>query len=116
MNDVTIYHNPRCTKSRQTLQLLEDKGITPTVRKYLEDVPSATELKTVLSQLDMTARELLRVKEAEYKENGLDDLTLSEDQIIDVMTQVPKLIERPIVIKDGKARIGRPPENVLEIL
>ena len=116
MNDVTIYHNPRCTKSRQTLQLLEDKGITPTVRKYLEDVPSATELKTVLSQLDMTARELLRVKEAEYKENGLDDLTLSEDQIIDVMTQVPQLIERPIVIKDGKARIGRPPENVLEIL
>lgn len=116
MNDVTIYHNPRCTKSRQTLQLLEDKGITPTVKKYLEDAPSTTELKTVLSQLGMTARELLRVKEAEYKENGLDDLTLSEDQIIEVMTQVPKLIERPIVIKDGKARIGRPPENVLEIL
>lgn len=116
MSEVTIYHNPRCSKSRQTLALLEENGVTPQVRKYLDDAPSADELKQVLSQLGISARELLRTKETEFKENGLDDLSLSDDQIIKVMTEVPKLIERPIVIKGDQARIGRPPESVLEII
>jgi arsenate reductase len=116
MSEVTIYHNPRCSKSRQTLALLEENGVTPQVRKYLDDAPSAEELKQVLSQLGITARELLRTKETEFKENGLDDASLSDDQIIKVMTEVPKLIERPIVIKGDQARIGRPPESVLEII
>ncbi len=116
MSEVTIYHNPRCSKSRQTLALLEENGVTPEVRKYLDDAPSAEELKQVLSQLGITARELLRTKETEFKENGLDDSSLSDDQIIKVMTEVPKLIERPIVIKGDQARIGRPPESVLEII
>ncbi len=116
MSEVIIYHNPRCSKSRQTLALLEEQGIKPDVRKYLEDAPSAEELRLVLTQLGIPARSLLRNKETEFKENGLDDLTLSDDQIIDIMTQVPKLIERPIVIKGDNARIGRPPESVLEIL
>jgi len=116
MSEVIIYHNPRCSKSRQTLALLEEQGIKPDVRKYLEDAPSAEELRLVLTQLGIPARSLLRNKEAEFKENGLDDLTLSDDKIIDIMTQVPKLIERPIVIKGDNARIGRPPESVLEIL
>ncbi len=116
MSEVTIYHNPRCSKSRQTLALLEEKGIEPHIRKYLEDAPSADELKLILSQLGISARDLLRTKESEYKENGLDDLSLSDDKIIEIMTSVPKLIERPIVISHGQARIGRPPESVLEIL
>jgi len=116
MSNVTIYHNPRCSKSRQTLALLEENGVEPQVRKYLDEAPSAEELKVVLSQLGISARDLLRKKEAEFKENGLDDMSLSDDQIIAVMTQVPKLIERPIVIKGDQARIGRPPESVLEII
>jgi arsenate reductase len=116
MSEVIIYHNPRCSKSRQTLALLEEQGITPDIRKYLDDAPSADELKNVLKQLGISARDLLRKNEAEYKENGLDDNTLTEEQIIEVMTRVPKLIERPIVIKGEQARIGRPPESVLEII
>ena len=116
MSEVTIYHNPRCSKSRQTLALLEEKGVNPVIKKYLEEAPTVEELKTVLSQLGISARDLLRTKEAEYKDNGLDDTSLSEEQVIEIMTAVPKLIERPIVISNGQARIGRPPESVLEIL
>lgn len=116
MTDITIYHNPRCSKSRQTLALLEEQGITPTVRKYLEDVPSATELKAITGFLGISPRELLRTKEAEYSELGLDNPALSDDDIIAAMVSCPKLIERPIVIKNGQARIGRPPEAVLDIL
>ncbi|WP_420597929.1 arsenate reductase (glutaredoxin) [Neptuniibacter sp.] len=116
MSEVTIYHNPRCSKSRQTLALLEENGITPEVRKYLDDAPSVEELKLILSQLGISVRELLRTKEAEYKEHGLNDSSLSDEQILKVMTEVPKLIERPIVIKGDQARIGRPPESVLEII
>lgn len=116
MSDVTMYHNPRCSKSRQTLALLEENGVTPTIVKYLETPPSADELKLVLSQLDISARDLLRKKEAEYKEAGLDDASLSDDQVIAKMIEFPKLIERPIVVKGEQARIGRPPESVLEIL
>ncbi|MBS99491.1 MAG: arsenate reductase (glutaredoxin) [Oceanospirillaceae bacterium] len=113
---ISIYHNPRCSKSRETLKLLQDKGIEPEIREYLKDVPSADELKAVLKKLGVSARDLLRKKEAEYKEAGLDDESLSDDAVIDAMTRYPKLIERPIVINGDQARIGRPPESVLEIL
>lgn len=113
---ISIYHNPRCSKSRQTLQLLQEQGIEPEVREYLKDVPTADELKQVLAALDMRPRELLRIKETEYKDAGLDDQSLSDDAIILAMTQYPKLIERPIVINGSQARIGRPPESVLEII
>lgn len=113
---ITIYHNPRCSKSRETLQLLQERGIEPEVREYLKDVPTADEIRVVLAALGISARELLRTKEAEYKEAGLDDSCLDDDAVIDAMTRFPKLIERPIVIKGNQARIGRPPESVLEIL
>jgi len=113
---ITIYHNPRCSKSRETLKLLQERGIEPEVREYLKDVPTADEIRDVLTALGISARELLRTKEAEYKEAGLDDSSLDDTAVIDAMTRFPKLIERPIVIKDDQARIGRPPESVLEIL
>ena len=116
MSDVIIYHNPRCSKSRQTLALLEERGIEPAIVKYLEETPSAEELKSVLTKLGISARDLLRKKEAEYKEAGLDDTNLNDDQIIAKMIEFPRLIERPIVIKGDAARIGRPPESVLEIV
>ncbi|MDI3326693.1 arsenate reductase (glutaredoxin) [Pontibacterium granulatum] len=116
MSDVTIYHNPRCSKSRQTLALLEEQGIEPQIVKYLEDTPNADELKAVLAKLGISARDLLRKKEAEYKEAGLDNEGLSDDEVIAKMIEFPKLIERPIVVKGDAARIGRPPESVLEIL
>lgn len=113
---VEIYHNPRCSKSRATLALLEENNITPEVRLYLENPPTAEQLTEVIAQLGITPRELLRKGEDEYKENNLKDDCLSDQQIIDLMVQFPRLIERPIVITQGKARIGRPPESVLEIL
>jgi arsenate reductase len=113
---VTIYYNPRCSKSRQTLALLEEKGITPIIREYLKDVPNADEIRGILGILKMEPRDLMRKKESEYKENRLDDESLSNDQLIQSMINHPKIIERPIVVKEGKARIGRPPESVLEIL
>ncbi|GGO75728.1 arsenate reductase [Marinobacterium nitratireducens] len=116
MTQVTIYHNPRCSKSRETLQLLRDNGIEPQIREYLKDVPSADELRAVLAALGIEARALLRTKETEYRELGLDDASLDDDAVIAAMVRCPKLIERPIVIRDGRARIGRPPESVKEIL
>lgn len=113
---VTIFHNPRCSKSRQTLALLEEKGVTPIIREYLKDVPTAEELKEILNMLGMEPRDLMRKKEAEYKSSGLHDETLSREHLINGMVANSKLIERPIVIKEGEARIGRPPENILEIL
>ncbi len=113
---VKIYHNPRCSKSRQTLQLLKDNNIEPEVVEYLKTPPSREELERILDMLGVEPRELMRRKEKEYKELGLDDPGLSRDQLIDAMIEHPRLIERPIVIKDGKAAIGRPPEKVLEIL
>ena len=114
--DVTIYHNPRCSKSRQTLQLLEAQGIEPTIRLYLEDVPSAKELKEVISKLGISPRELLRKGEDAYKDNKLSNKDLSDSALIKAMVEFPKLIERPIVIKGDLAKLGRPPEQVLEIL
>jgi len=113
---VTIYHNPRCSKSRQTLALLEERGIDPVIVPYLDDPPDALTLKRLLSQLGLSARELMRRKEGRYRELGLDDPELSEDDLIRAMTENPILIERPIVVTTRGARLGRPPENVLEIL
>lgn len=113
---VTIYHNPRCSKSRQTLALLEEKGIEPIVREYLKNVPTATELNSLLEMLQMAPRDLMRKNETSYKEAGLNDERLSRAALIEGMIAHPKLIERPIVINGNKAAIGRPPENVLTIL
>jgi len=112
-----IYHNPRCSKSRQTLELLKNNGIEPEIIEYLKTPPSADELKAVLNALDMKPRDLMRKKEAEYKDNNLGDNSLSDEALIAAMVNYPKLIERPIVINnDQQYALGRPPENVLEIL
>ena len=111
----TIYHNPRCSKSRQTLQLLEDNNIQPEVLLYLETPPTAKTLKDLLGKLGISARQLLRTGEDAYKENNLGDKTLSETDLINAMVKHPKLIERPIVVNGNKAAIGRPPEMVLEL-
>ena len=113
---VTIYHNPRCSKSRQTLALIEEKGIEPKIVTYLENPPDAAELKRVLGLLRMKPRDLMRKNEAAYKENNLADPSLDEDALIAAMVENPILIERPVVIAGGEARLGRPPEQVLEIL
>ncbi len=113
---VTIYHNPRCSKSRQTLALLEERGLEPRIVNYLQTPPSAKELDGILKKLGMEPRELMRKKEAPYKENNLDDEALSRDALIQAMVDHPILIERPIVVANGKAAIGRPPEQVLDIL
>ncbi|MDP6968115.1 MAG: arsenate reductase (glutaredoxin) [Gammaproteobacteria bacterium] len=114
---VTIYHNPRCSKSRATLALLEANGITPNIRLYLEAIPSAEELTKLLAMLNMNnPRELMRKGEDAYKEGNLDDDQLTSDELITAMLTTPKLIERPIVVCRGQARIGRPPEQVLDIL
>lgn len=116
MSDITIYHNPRCSKSRQTLALLQEKGIEPVVVEYLKDTPDAATLKDVIGKLGISPRELLRTKEAEYKEHGLNDTSVSDEAIVGAMIASPKLIERPIVVHGDQARIGRPPEQVLEII
>ena len=113
---ISIFHNPRCSKSRQTLQLLQEKGIEPEIILYLETPPDKATLQTLLTKLGFTARELLRKGEADYKDNQLKNPELSDDQLVDFMLQYPKLIERPIVINGKKAAVGRPPESVLEIL
>ncbi|WCE30447.1 arsenate reductase (glutaredoxin) [Vibrio sp. SCSIO 43137] len=115
--EVVIYHNPRCSKSRQTLQLLEEKGIEPEIVKYLEQTPSVEQLKTLYSQLELSAvRDMMRTKEAIYKELGLADKDLSDEELFKAMAENPKLIERPIVVANGKAKHGRPPEQVLQLL
>lgn len=113
---VTIYHNPRCSKSRETLALLEGRGITPTVVEYLKTPPSVAEIRTILGLLGLAPRDLMRRKEDAYKALGLDDAGLSEAALIAAMHENPVLIERPIVLANGKAAVGRPPEAVLEIL
>ncbi len=116
LSNFTIYHNPRCSKSRLTLELLKDKGIDPKVILYLETPPSEKELVLILKKLNMEARELLRKGEAEFKEQNLSDASKSEEDIIQAMVHFPKLMERPIVIYGDRAVIGRPPENVLKII
>ena len=113
---IQIWHNPRCSKSRETLKLLEDKGISPEVVLYLEDQPDANAIQSVLSKLNISARELLRNSEDAYKEKNLKDKTLTDEQLIAAMVEQPKLIQRPIVINGDKAKLGRPPEQVLDIV
>ena len=113
---VRIYHNNRCSKSRATLALLEAHGGKVEVINYLDTPPSASELTALLKQLGMTARELLRRSEDEYRSLGLDDPALDDAALIAAMVSHPKLIERPIVVANGKAALGRPPEAVLAIL
>lgn len=112
----TIYHNPRCSKSRQTLALLEERNIVCDVVLYLETPPDEKTLKGLLKKLGITARELLRKGEDEYKALKLDNLALKDDALIAAMCKHPKLIERPIVVHGKQAALGRPPEKVLEIL
>lgn len=116
MSQYRIYHNPRCSKSRQTLSMLEEKGITPEVILYMDKPPSANQLEEVIQQLGITPRELLRRGEDEYRELNLAEPTLTDSQLIDAMVTHPKLIERPIVIKGSRAVLGRPPENVLSLI
>ncbi len=111
-----IYHNPKCSKSRQTLELIRAKGEEPEIIEYLKMPPTKTQLKDLLKQLKMRPRDLCRKKEAPYKELGLDDPKKSDDAIIDVMLANPILIERPIVVTKKGVRLGRPPELVNEIL
>ena len=115
MSDVTIYHNPRCSKSREALKLLEEQGVDVEVVRYLDNPPSKEELKKLLAMLGLKPRELMRTKEAIYKELGLKDVE-DDEALIEAMVKHPRLIERPIVIKDGKAVIGRPPVKVLDVL
>ena len=115
MSTVTIWHNPRCSKSRQTLALIEESGTEAEIVKYLETSPSAADIKAVLKQLGITARELMRTKEELYKELGLKAVE-EEEKLIEAMAEHPKLIERPVVIMGDKAVLGRPPEKVLDLL
>lgn len=116
MSEFLIFHNPRCSKSRQTLQLLQQHGIEPDIRLYLEQAATEPEIKQLLQQLKIEPRALLRRSESDYKEQNLSDATLSDEQLVQAMVQFPKLIERPIVIRGSRAVLGRPPENVLDLL
>ena len=113
---ITLYHNPRCSKSRQTLELLNQNGIEPEIIEYLQTPPDAQQLEQILTLLNLEPRQLMRSNETEYKDNNLDDPALSRTQLIQAMVEHPKLIQRPIVLHNGKAALGRPPESVLEIL
>ena len=113
---VTIYHNPRCSKSRQTLALLEERGVKPKIVVYLKDAPSVAELKRILKKLGLEARDIVRKGEARYAELGLKDRDIADDELLALMVENPILIERPIVVSGDKAAIGRPPESVLKIL
>ncbi|MBH3411109.1 MULTISPECIES: arsenate reductase (glutaredoxin) [Pseudomonas] len=116
MTDLTLYHNPRCSKSRGALELLEQRGLAPTIVRYLETPPDAATLKALLGKLGIAPRQLLRSGEDEYRSLDLANPALSDAQLIDAMVNHPKLIERPILVAGDKAVIGRPPEKVLEIL
>jgi arsenate reductase len=116
MTDLTLYHNPRCSKSRGALELLEARGLTPNVVRYLETPLNAAQIKALLGKLGISARQLLRSGEDEYKMLQLADESLSDAQLIDAIAQHPKLMERPILEVGDKAVIGRPPENILELL
>jgi arsenate reductase len=113
---IKIYHNPRCSKSRKTLEIIEQEGHKPEIIKYLETPPSIEEIKQVLTLLNLEPRQLMRKNEAEYKDNNMADEALSRDALIKLMHQFPKVIERPIVLNNNKAVIGRPPESVLSII
>ena len=113
---VTLYHNPRCSKSREALALLQARGVEPEIIEYLKTPPSAAELKRILGLLGLKPRALMRRKEAAYAANGLDDPKLRDDELIAAMVAHPILIERPIALAQDRAALGRPPETVLEVL
>jgi len=116
-SSVTIYHNPRCSKSRATLQLLEDNDIQPNIIEYMNEPPDRATLEKIIGMLGLPVRDILRSHEQVFKDAGMDDADLSDDEIYEAITQCPTLLERPIVVVDNrKAALGRPPENVLEII
>lgn len=115
MSTVRIYHNPRCQKSRQSLELLRSNGVEPEIVEYLKEVPTKTDLKQILARLNKRPLDILRTGERIYKEK-FKGMQFSDDEWLEVMTEHPKLIERPIVVKGNKAVIGRPPENVLDLV
>ena len=116
MPEITIYHNPKCSKSRETLELITNKNLNPKVILYLEEKLSRQELKNLVSKLGISPRDLLRKGESDYKENNLSNPNLEDEELINLMTRFPKLIERPIVVKGDQAIIGRPPKNVLKLI
>ena len=111
-----IYYNPGCSKCRSSLALLEEQGIEPDVIEYLTSPPDKNTLKEILNKLGLSARQLMRTHETEYKDQNLDDPSLSEDELINAMIATPKLIERPIVVTEKGVAIGRPPENIIKVL
>jgi arsenate reductase len=115
-DDVTIYFNPQCSKCRLTLDLLESKGQQPEIVEYLDSPPDTAALESILNMLGLEPRELMRTFEKEYAEAGLDNQSLSRAELIDALIKYPRLLQRPIVVKNGKAAIGRPPEKVIDIL
>ena len=115
-DDVTIYFNPKCSKCRLSLELLEQQGQRTEIIEYLNTPPDADTLSSILDMLGMEPRDLMRTREQEYTEAGLDNPGLSQAELINAMITYPRLIERPIVIKNGKAILGRPPEKILDIL
>ncbi|WP_339082712.1 arsenate reductase (glutaredoxin) [Pseudomonas sp. TMP9] len=116
MTAMTLYHNPRCSKSRNALHLLQERGFSPTIVRYLETPLNAVQLQTLLSTLGLNVRQLLRTGEDDYKALGLSNLQLTDEQLFDALLSQPKLLERPILVVGDKAVIGRPPETILEIL
>ena len=116
MFEITIYHNPKCSKSRRTLQLLRDRGIEPQIVEYIRHPLNVAQIRRLLELLNMSPRELLRKKESDYKALNLSDPSLSADSLINAMAEHPVLMERPIVVVGERAALGRPPESVLDIL
>lgn len=116
MEPIIIYHNPRCSKSRAALALLEENGVTPEIFDYLGDPPDAARLRALLDRLGMGIRDILRRNEAEYRELGLDDETLSDEIVLDIVARHPRLIQRPILVRGDRAIIARPPEAVLRFI
>jgi arsenate reductase len=116
MSDLTIYHNPRCSKSRQTLELIRSTGLEPEIVLYMEDTPSVEDIQDVLGMLGMKPMDIVRQKEPEFNEHFAGASELTDTQLIELMRLYPKVIERPIVVNRGKAVIGRPPENVFKVL
>jgi len=115
MDKIIIYHNPRCSKSRATLALLEENDINPEIIYYLENPPRPHELTALLKKLDMSLNEILRKSEAEYEDLGLGDSNLSEEIVLDLVCKHPILIQRPIVVRGERAVLGRPPENIFKL-
>ena len=114
--EIIIYHNPKCSKSRKALEIIKSKNIEPTIILYLVNKLSKTEVENLLSKLGLSIRDILRTKEYEYQNNNLKNKNLSDDTLIEFLIKYPKLLQRPIVIKNSKAVIGRPPENILNLL